>query len=160
MLPALGSSTEGSRSTPGTTTKPSARVSLMNVYDHMGCHVYLYKLLAERDETVNINHNSLPTWEQHVTFVNSRPYAVWKFIETEDETVGACYLTKLDELGIFIFKRHQGNGYGKEALKLLMAECGPRKYVAHINPRNERSKALFAALGFTHVQETYEYRGA
>ncbi len=118
----------------------------------------LYDLLEERDSTINISHGAMPTWERHVQFVNSKPYQFWYFIVKSDEKgqiLGAIYLTKSDEIGIFIFKKWQGNGYGPKAIKLLMEQCGPRRYIAHINPENSRSTMVFHKLGFKWKQSTY-----
>jgi hypothetical protein len=38
----------------------------------------------------------------------------------------------------------------------LMQRHGHRRYLANINPRNERSAYLFSRLGFNLVQHTYE----
>lgn len=130
-------------------------MNLISVYEQPDRHQHLYDLLKERDETTNISHRALPEWEDHVRFVDSRPYPVWNFIEVNRQIVGACYLTAQNEIGIFIFREHQGNGYGPQAIQMLMKLNGPRPYLANINPRNERSAALFARLGFTCKQHTY-----
>jgi RimJ/RimL family protein N-acetyltransferase len=124
----------------------------------------LYKLLQERDETTNISHKGLPDFETHRAFVESKPYADWCFIGIDhwkngdcfDLVVGACYLSKQDEIGVFIFKAYQGKGYGWRAVKALIDKHGPRRYLANINPRNERSADLFARMGFKLIQHTYE----
>jgi RimJ/RimL family protein N-acetyltransferase len=121
-------------------------------------------LLKERDETTNISHKGLPDFEAHRAFVESKPYADWCFIEVDhwkdgdcfDLVVGACYLSKQDEIGVFIFKAHQGKGYGWRAVKALIDKHGPRRYLANINPRNERSAELFSRMGFKLIQHTFE----
>ena len=117
--------------------------------------------MRERDALVNISHKLLPTWDKHVQFVESRPYKDWWFIHSdnsddEDEVLGACYLSHQNEIGIFIFKSRQGKGYGKEAIKAVIEKHGPGRYLANINPHNERSLGVFAKLGFKKIQETYE----
>jgi RimJ/RimL family protein N-acetyltransferase len=131
-------------------------MNLIDVYERPDCHQILYDLLKERDETTNINHRELPEWWQHVKYVDSRPHDVWNFIEVEGQIVGSCYVTPDDEIGIFIFRAHQGKRYGPEAVRLLMWRTGKRNYKAHVNPRNERSASLFARLGFICKQHTYE----
>ncbi len=129
-------------------------MTLNSVYDRADHHKLLFQLLSEREETTNISHAKMPEWDKHVGFVDSHPYEAWYFIGPEP--VGACYLTKQNEIGIFIFKDHQGKGHGPKAVKALMELHGKRRYLANINPRNEKSAALFAALGFKPVQHTYE----
>ena len=125
-------------------------MNLIDVCSREGSYEHLYKLLEERDENVNINHGKMPSWEEHVKFVNSHPYQVWYLIET-DEIVGATYLTYLDEIGIFIFQDHRGNGYGPQAVRLLI-ELHPREeFLVNINPRNLTSIAMFGRLGFVHA---------
>jgi RimJ/RimL family protein N-acetyltransferase len=116
----------------------------------------LYDLLKERDEATNISHKALPGYEIHCAFVDSQPYAAWYFIEINGHTAGACYLSKQDEIGVFIFKALQGFGYGGRAAKALIDGCGRRRYLANINPHNERSAELFSRMGFKLIQHTYE----
>jgi RimJ/RimL family protein N-acetyltransferase len=131
-------------------------MNLINVYDRQDRADILYRLLGERDETINVTHTGMPCYGDHVRYVESRPYECWYFIEVDGQIVGACYVTKKSELGIFIFKQHQGSGYGPEALRNLMWRTGKRKYIANINPRNERSAYLFSRLGFVPSQVVYE----
>jgi len=37
---------------------------------------FLYNLLKERDSRVNISHRMMPTFNEHVKFVLSRPYFI------------------------------------------------------------------------------------
>lgn len=133
---------------------PPLDVSLVNVYARPDRCVILWELLKERDETVNISHREMPSYQEHVRFVRSMPYEAWFFIE-ENGLVGACYLTRQNEIGVQVFKAHQGKGYGKAAVNTLMKMHGSRRYLANVNPRNERSSALFMGLGFSLKQHTY-----
>jgi RimJ/RimL family protein N-acetyltransferase len=130
-------------------------MKLIPVYDRLDRHELLYRLLAERSDEVNISHKAMPGWCQHVAFVESKPYEAWYFI-VDDEVHGACYLTKGDEIGIHIYRDSRGGGRGPKAVKALIREHGPRRYLANVNPRNEPSAAMFARLGFTLIQHTYE----
>jgi len=72
------------------------------------------------------------------------------------EHVGSLYITKNYEIGIFIFKRFQGRGYASDALYKVITD--PRygnKFLANINPLNEKSKQFFKKFGFECVQHTY-----
>lgn len=157
MLQVPGTSKDGSPSTHGKTIRPSGPVSLIDLYSRPDRHEILYRLLSERDETTNISHKGMPDWQDHVDFVERHPYEAWYFIGSEP--IGACYLTKQNEIGIFIFKAHQGCGHGPAAIKALMEKHGERRYLANINPHNERSQSVFSALGFKLSQYTYEYSG-
>ena len=123
----------------------------------------LYDLLLERDVSENISHRHKPTFEQHLDFVFSNPYEAWYLIEVGDgmegslRVVGAVYITKARELGIFIFKSSRMKGYAKEALRIIMHKH-PGRFLANINPANEKSIRLFGKLGFGLIQHTYELR--
>jgi RimJ/RimL family protein N-acetyltransferase len=136
-------------------------VKLVPVGKEKKAVVLLYKLLEERPETVNISHKSMPTLDEHRKFVESHPYQYWALIQVTDHYgpfyVGAVYITKLRELGIFIFKEHQGKGYAKEALEKTIAKW-PGRFLANVAPQNEKSINLFTGLGFKRIQSTYEWR--
>jgi RimJ/RimL family protein N-acetyltransferase len=130
-------------------------LTLTSVYRRPDWQV-LFSLLAEREPEVNVSHRKMPTWKEHVRFVESMPYEAWYFIEVNGDLVGVVYLSKLDEIGVQIFKAHWGHGYGRRAVKELMARHGPKRFLANINPSNNRSRRVFTELGFTKCQETYE----
>lgn len=114
----------------------------------------LYTLLAERTPEQAISHKKMPTKEEHVAFVRSLPYKVWYLLIVEGDYVGSAYLTKANELGIFIFSEKKGHGYADSAIKQIMKRFSPPFY-ANINPENEASLKFFIELGFELVQVTY-----
>lgn len=132
-------------------------MSLANVYDYVDHERVLYDLLKERDgrEDINISHERMPTFDEHQEFVRSRPYRAWYLIFVEDAVVGSIYLTRKHEVGVFVFKNHQGKGIGRAAVDDLRRRW-PGRMLANCNPRNERSRALFEWLGGRVVQVTYE----
>jgi RimJ/RimL family protein N-acetyltransferase len=131
---------------------------LKNVYEQPDRHWLLFELLLQRDEGVNISHREMPRWCDHVKFVDSKPYEAWYAILSDyhRRAVGACYLSKQNEIGVGILKEYQGQGYGNEAVRALMDLHGKRRYLANINPHNERSAKMFKDLGFNLIQHTYE----
>jgi hypothetical protein len=58
-------------------------INLHDVYDGMDQPTlkFLYDLLRERGPEINISHRDLPTWKQHVSFVQSVPYDHWYIVE-------------------------------------------------------------------------------
>ena len=116
----------------------------------------LYQLLGERESFQSISHKMMPTMSEHIAFVQGHPYEHWYMVVADHVVVGATYLTPHNEIGIGIFKAHQGKGHAKWALEELMrTHAGP--FYANINPNNHASIALFSSLGFNLLQETYSH---
>ena len=119
---------------------------------------FLYDVLNERDPRVNISHKKMPSFAQHVKFVLSKPYSKWYVIVESEQDIGSIYLTKDNEIGIFIKKDDQGRGIGVKALKLLMEKNPRSRYLANINPKNKKSVQFFKNNGFNLIQHTYELK--
>ena len=150
-------------------------IKLVDVYTEIAetrvATKFLYELLKERDEKVNISHRKMPTFDEHASFVNSQPYREWFIIFNEatehkhpgyailnKKPIGAIYLSKQNEVGVSILKAHQGHGYGPLAICLLMNRHPGETFLANINPLNGRSQAVFEGLGFEMLQVTYVKR--
>ena len=116
---------------------------------------FLFDLLKQREGTVNISHKSLPDWEEHLQYVKKHDYQSWDIIWVENTRIGNIYLTRNDEIGIFIDKKLQFHGYGSKALEEFMKKNGKKRYLANINPTNYKSIQFFGKNGFTHIQNTY-----
>jgi RimJ/RimL family protein N-acetyltransferase len=137
-----------------------------NVYDvtHPFRSVYLkalYDLLKERlgDDTVNISHEKMPSWQQHVDFVCNEPYLYHDMIVNDEDpkqVLGTLYVTHDNEIGIFIFKVHQGKGYAREAVTAILDAYPCEEFYANVNPKNTKSIEFFERLGFRLIQQTYK----
>ncbi len=138
-----------------------------------GALEWLYELMKEREPEVNISHREFPTFEQHRQFVTRRPYRFWYLIERQAEgreepaLVGYISATHANEIGIVLRRAYRGNGFGTEAIRLLMLMHRPNpaepsvrsgNWLANIAPANEHSKHVFTGLGFNKIQETYEFQ--
>ena len=118
---------------------------------------FLFELLKERTPTQNISHQIIPTYQEHEEFVKSKGYEKWYIICNEMHgSVGTIYLTKNNEIGLFVKTDFQKHGYGQQALKLLMAENPRDYYLANINPQNKKSMRFFKNNGFKLIQYTFE----
>ena len=131
----------------------------------------LYKLLAERTKKQSISHRQMPTFDEHYKFVcNSckcgHPYRYWYLIEDKRRVVGSIYVTKRNEIGVFIFKRFAHQGFGSWAVRevLRMHDPLPGKtsdipacFVANVNPKNAPSIFMFQNMGKI-IQVTYALR--
>ena len=116
---------------------------------------FLFDLLKQREGIINISHKSLPTWEEHVEFIKNNTYQSWDIIWVDDVRIGNIYLTDRDEIGIFLDKESQSNGYGSIAINEFMKKNGKKRYLANINPTNYKSIQFFGKHGFIHIQNTY-----
>ena len=117
---------------------------------------FLYELLNERESWMNISHKKIPTFEEHINFVQNHPYEKWYIININNNKVGSVYLTKINEVGIFIKKRFQRLGIGKMVLKHLFELHPKDRYLANINPNNIESIKFFEHNNFKLIQNTYE----
>ena len=116
---------------------------------------FLFDLLKQREGIVNISHKSLTTWEEHVNYIKNHSYQSWDIIWVGDDRIGNIYLTERNEIGIFLDKKFQGNGYGSQAINEFMKKNGKKRYLANINPTNYKSIQFFGKHGFVHIQNTY-----
>lgn len=130
-------------------------MKLIDVYDAPEAEDILWQLLSERPPEANISHKKMPTAAEHRAYIASRPYLDWRLIDA-GEYVGAVYLGRWRELGVAVLRRHQGNGYARNALVMMMERHGSGRFLANIAPRNDRSRDLFAGMGFRQIQHTYE----
>ena len=117
---------------------------------------FLYELLLQRKKIVNISHKKMPTYEEHVKFIESEPYSKWYIIQIDDKKIGSIYLTKENEIGIFLKEDIQRRGIGSNALNELININPGLRYLANINPKNDKSIEFFKKSGFKLIQYTYE----
>jgi len=117
---------------------------------------FLYNLLKERESNVNISHKKMPTYTQHTKFVSSNPYFRWYIVEYNGKKSGSIYLSKNNEIGIFLKNSFRGNKIGKKAVELLIEKHPKTRYLANINPKNKKSIQFFKKSGFNLVQYTFE----
>ena len=116
---------------------------------------FLYGLLEERTKSQSISHKKMPTFTEHLNFLKSMPYKAW-WIVFDREPMGMAYLTKNDEIGVFLLKKHWNKGYGKRLIKMITEQRPEKRFLANINPNNKRSIGVFQKLGFKKIQVTFE----
>jgi len=117
---------------------------------------FLYQLLSERTQQQSISHRKMQSYLEHCLFVASEPYKAWYIIKSpvSHDFVGSIYLTKQNEIGIFISQEKRGLGLAKAAIeKLMRLYDGP--FLANINPQNQASIDFFEKMGFKQLQVTY-----
>jgi|SaaInlStandDraft_4_1057021.scaffolds.fasta_scaffold09423_3 RimJ/RimL family protein N-acetyltransferase len=119
-------------------------------------HRFLFELLEQRQLFANISHKKMPTWDEHVEFVKSKPYLKWYVVVHKDNKVGSIYLSKQHEIGIHIFKKYEKESIQIESIKQLMSLNSKIKFRANVSPKNKKYITLFKKLGFEMIQHTYE----
>ena len=117
---------------------------------------FLFDLLKERDPRVNISHRNIPTYRQHAKFNKSKPYSKWYIILKSKQKIGSIYLSKNDEIGIFLSKKFQGKNVGNFALNELMKKNPRKRFLANVNPKNKKSISFFKNNNFKLIQYTFE----
>lgn len=144
-------------------------IRLMDVATVPEAQEVLWQLLRERPAEASISHRHMPTREEHARFVSSHPYRCWYLIQgsAPRKFVGACYLTRHNEVGIAILQAYQRRGFARAAVLELLrthdplpAVAGERRgwFVANVAPGNAASIQFFESLGAALIQHTYEMR--
>ena len=118
--------------------------------------LFLYDLLKNKDPNANISHKKMPSYDEHVEFVMSKPYTNWYIIEYDKKNVGAIYLSKQDEIGISVNNDYEYDQIAKPALKLLMKLNQRKRYLANTSPKDVRSQEFLLKNGFTGLEYVYE----
>ena len=119
-------------------------------------HRFLYELLKEREPSTNISHKKMPTFNEHVNFVLSKPYSKWYIILQGIDKVGSIYLSKQNEIGIFLKKESNITNIKKVVLKLMIEKNPKKRYLANVNPKNKELIKFFKKNNFKLLQYTYE----
>jgi RimJ/RimL family protein N-acetyltransferase len=117
---------------------------------------FLFDLLKERDSRANISHKKMPTYAEHIKFIKSKPYSKWYIIFKSKQKIGSIYLSKNDEIGIFVSKKFRGKNIGNYALSELIKKNPRKRFLANVNPKNKKSISFFKNNGFKLIQYTFE----
>ena len=120
--------------------------------------LFLYDLLKNKDPNANISHKKMPSYDEHVEFVMSKPYTNWYIIECDKKNVGTIYLSKQDEIGISINNDYEYDQIVKPTLKLLMKLNQRKRYLANTNPKDVRAQEFLLKNGFTSLEYVYEMK--
>ena len=98
----------------------------------------------------------MPTYAQHIKFIESRPYSKWYVIILNNQKIGSAYLSKQNEIGIFITKNKQRKKLGTSVLDMIIKKNHRKRYLANVNPKNKKSISFFKKNGFELIQHTFE----
>jgi|TARA_Y100000310_G_scaffold24287_1_gene23297 RimJ/RimL family protein N-acetyltransferase len=117
---------------------------------------FLFNLLKERSTAENISHKKMPTYNEHKKFVKSKPYSRWYIIIFSNKMAGSIYLTRNNEIGIFLKKEFRAKNIGKKTLEMIIQKNPRKRYLANINPKNRKSINFFKRNHFKLIQYTLE----
>jgi len=115
---------------------------------------FLFNHLKERDPRENISHKKMPTYDEHVKFVLSKPYSKWYIIFERNKKIGSVYLTKADELGLHLKKEYFRESLLKEILESLMKSEPNKRFVFNVSPRNKKFMKFLQKNGYMISQQT------
>ena len=129
------------------------KLRLINASDYK----FLYKLLKNRTLKTNISHKFLPSYSQHVKFVKSKPYSKWYIIYYGNQKCGSIYLSKQNEIGMHLQKKHNTLKIKNESLNAIIQKNPRYRYLVNINPKNKELIKFFKNNNFKLIQYTYEF---
>ena len=115
---------------------------------------FLYEMLKERDSTVNVTHQKLPLFNEHLEFIKSKPYDAWYIIEIESKQVGHIYIDNENRIGWFIKIEFKGFGFVIPAFEELKILHKRKNYLGKVNPNNFEAQNLLTKLKFV-LKNTY-----
>jgi len=118
---------------------------------------FLYQLLTERKSIERISHKTMPTKLQHKNFIKSNLYDKWYIILRDNIKIGSIYLTKINEIGIWVKKGHSKKIVWKSCLKIIFEKHPRKKYLVNINPKNKKFISFWKQNKFRLIQHTYEF---
>lgn len=121
----------------------------------------LYELLLSRKYT--ISHRTLPSIEEHTSFVSSHPYRVWYIVTMDNRSIGSFYLANDNTIGINLINCDNVDNvasvirYVKEAYTPLPAirSIRTQAFAVNVPPENTVLQNSLVALGAELLQVTY-----
>ena len=117
---------------------------------------FLFELLKDRDPRANISHKKMPSYNEHLKFIKSKPYTKWYIILKSKYRIGSIYLSKNNEVGISLLKAHKKKNIENSVLEKLMKKHPRERYLANVNPKNKKLISFFTNNGFKLIQYTLE----
>jgi hypothetical protein len=117
---------------------------------------FLFELLKNRDQFENISHKIMPTFKNHETFVNSKPYFKWYIIYEDLKKIGSAYITNQNEIAIHFLNIKNYEGFFLESLEIIIKKNLRKRFLLNISPKNKKLKRIVEKNKFKLIQHTYE----
>ena len=95
---------------------------------------------------------------------NRNPYRVWFLIIKDQEYIGTLYLTKMNEIGIFLSKKLE---LTKSLISFIISKYKPLKkksslrsenFIINISPKDAKLNKMFINMGAKLIQKTYSLK--
>ena len=121
----------------------------------------LYEILKKRKKNYKISYKDLPTFKKHQLFVKKNPYRVWFLVFKSKECIGTIYLSKMNEVGIYLSKNE---GLSEDLIEFVTKKYRPlkgkysvrsEKFIINISPKNVILRKLIEKMGAKLIQNTY-----
>ncbi len=117
---------------------------------------FLFELLKNRDQFENISHKIMPTFKNHETFVNSKPYFKWYIIYEDLKKIGSAYITNQNEIAIHFLNIKNYEGFFLESLEIIIKKNLRKRFLLNISTKNKKLKRIVEKNKFKLIQHTYE----
>ena len=121
----------------------------------------LYSQLKRRIH--KISHNKLPSFDEHVKFVENNPYREWFVIKRKEIDIGNLYVQFDNSIGLYCDEDISSSQL-KELLKLLMDNIKPLESILSVRSGNfflniastdvEIQRKL-TSIGYIEIQRSY-----
>lgn len=125
------------------------------------CTKILYSLLKERIH--NISHKELPLYENHINFVNSKPYLHWYIFSIDESVIGSFYIKDDNSIGINI--KNPSILIVKEVVSFINKNFQPKDEILSIRPNyfyintavtNDKMNKILRELGILPIQISFK----
>jgi L-amino acid N-acyltransferase YncA len=121
----------------------------------------LFKLLENRD--YSISHHNLPTKDDHLLFVKSKPYRYWAIVLEDNFPVGTVYIQSNNSIGLNLLQQKKQHVY--KILRHIKNSFNPLKEVKskvpsyfyiNISYANNKLGKILCELDASPIQVSYK----
>jgi hypothetical protein len=125
---------------------------------HPPHQLVLWYLLRSAQEHTRISNPVLPTWSQHLSFLETHPYFSWWLIldQAPRGYLGAAYQIVSETgatIGIRLFPAF--NALFPAVLAQVRSRCKPGSHLMNVSERDQARQDQLSALGAVAIQRTY-----
>lgn len=135
-------------------------LQLIKISNNVEMIELLYSFLKARKNP--ISHQSMPSFDEHKTFVQTHPYRAWYLVKREAQFIGTTYILSNNTIGV-----HLDDEFVNELpslLELIKKKHRPLKAIKsvragffsmNVSPNNTSMIKILTDSGAKHIQNTY-----